>query len=47
VELTVVENPETAFAKTMPSSAIELFEPDFVLDLDELAEKVAELGSKK
>ena len=44
---TVVENPETAFAKTMPSSAIELFEPDFVLDLDELAEKVAELGSKK
>jgi two-component system, chemotaxis family, protein-glutamate methylesterase/glutaminase len=45
--ITMVENPETAFAKTMPCSAIELFQPDYVLDLDELAEKIAELGSKK
>ncbi|WP_372948400.1 chemotaxis protein CheB [Mariniphaga sp.] len=40
---TVVENPETAFAKAMPLSAIELFEPDFVLDLEEMAKKLTEL----
>jgi len=40
---TIVQNPETAIAKAMPSSAIELFEPDFVLDIEKMAEKVAEL----
>jgi two-component system chemotaxis response regulator CheB len=45
--ITMVENPETAFAKTMPCSAIELFNPDYVLGLDEMAEKVAELCYKK
>ena len=39
----IVENPETALVKTMPCSAIELFEPDFVLDIEEMAEKLAEL----
>lgn len=38
--ITIVENPETAFAKTMPCSAIELFQPDYVLSLDEIAEKL-------
>ena len=42
--ITIVENPETAFAKAMPSSAIELFEPDFVLNVDEIAEKLAGLS---
>lgn len=41
--ITIVQNPETAYVKTMPSSAIELFEPDFVLDIEEIAKKVAEL----
>ena len=41
--ITLVENPETALVKTMPCSAIELFKPDFVLDIEEMAEKVAEL----
>jgi chemotaxis response regulator CheB len=31
----------------MPCSAIELFNPDYVLGLDEMAEKVAELCCKK
>ena len=40
---TMVENPETAYAKTMPYSAIELFQPDYVLGLEEIAEKIREL----
>jgi two-component system, chemotaxis family, protein-glutamate methylesterase/glutaminase len=43
--ITLVENPDTALVKTMPSSAIELFEPDFVLDIEKMAEKVAELST--
>ena len=42
--ITMVENPETALVKTMPCSAIELFQPDFVLDIEEIAEKIAELS---
>jgi two-component system, chemotaxis family, protein-glutamate methylesterase/glutaminase len=42
--ITIVENPETAFAKAMPSSAIELFKPDFVLNIDEIAEKLVGLS---
>jgi two-component system chemotaxis response regulator CheB len=44
---TIVENPETAFAKAMPSSAIELFEPDLVLNVDEIAEKLAGLSENE
>lgn len=41
--LTLVENPETAFAKTMPCSAIELFQPDYVLSLNDIAGKLIEI----
>lgn len=40
---TIVENPKTAFAKTMPNSAIKLSVPDFILDLDDIASKIVEL----
>lgn len=40
---TIIENPITAFAKTMPNSAIKLSTPDFILDLDDIAEKIVEL----
>jgi two-component system chemotaxis response regulator CheB len=40
---TIVENPETAFAKTMPRAAIEKCSPDFILDLKNIPEKIAEL----
>lgn len=41
--ITIVENPETAFAKTMPGSAIKSENPSFVLDLEEIAGKIIEL----
>ncbi len=41
--ITLVENPETAFAKNMPRSAIELFTPDYIVDLKDIAEKITEL----
>jgi two-component system chemotaxis response regulator CheB len=40
---TIVENPKTAFAKTMPYSATTLFDPDYVLNLKDIAGKVIEL----
>lgn len=40
---TIVENPETAFAKSMPSAAIKKEEPSFILNLDEIAGKIAQL----
>lgn len=40
---TIVENPETAFASTMPRAAINKCKPDFVLDLDQIASKISEL----
>lgn len=40
---TIVENPETAFANTMPQSAIKKMEPDYILDLENIAGKIIEL----
>jgi two-component system chemotaxis response regulator CheB len=40
---TIVENPETAFAKTMPLSGIKKSPPDFTLDLKDIPKKIAEL----
>ena len=40
---TIVENPETAFAKAMPLSGIKKSTPDFILNLEEIAEKIVEL----
>lgn len=44
--ITIVENPETAFAKTMPTAAIRLQEPSFVLDLEMIPVKLLELTGK-
>jgi len=43
---TIVEDPETAFAKIMPLSAVNLSEPDFILPLKEIAGKIAQLSQK-
>ncbi len=40
---TIVENPETAFAKTMPLSGIKISTPDYILNLEEIAKKIEEL----
>ena len=45
--ITIVENPETAFAKSMPSAAIKKEEPSFILNLDEISDKIAELVKTK
>ncbi len=45
--ITIVENPETAFAKTMPASAIKKKKPSFILDLEQIAEKIVELTKQK
>ncbi len=39
----IVENPESAFARTMPHAAIEACAPDYVLELNEIAKKINEL----
>lgn len=41
--ITLVENPETAMANSMPRAALELFKPDDVLDIEKIAEKIAEI----
>jgi two-component system, chemotaxis family, protein-glutamate methylesterase/glutaminase len=43
---TFVENPASAYGKTMPRSAIELITPDYVLDLADIAPKVNEVCLK-
>lgn len=42
---TIVENPETAFAKTMPLSAVKKSTPDFILDLKNIPKKITELAN--
>ncbi len=44
--LTLVENPETACAETMPGAAINRFTPDYVVNLDEIATTIVEILSK-
>jgi len=41
--ITIVENPETAFAKTMPETAVKISSPHYILDLKEIAGKITEL----
>ncbi len=41
--ITMVENPETAFAPNMPRAAIELFNPDYIVNLEDIAEKITQL----
>ena len=40
---TIVENPETAFAKMMPAAAIKKEKPSFILSLEEIATKIVAL----
>jgi two-component system chemotaxis response regulator CheB len=40
---TIVENPETAFAKTMPETAVKISNPHYILDLKDIAGKITEL----
>lgn len=40
---TIVENPETAHAKTMPLSGISKSTPDYILNLKDIAAKMIEL----
>jgi len=45
---TIVEDPETAFAKAMPLSAIKISNPDFILPLEKISKKLVNLiGLKK
>jgi two-component system, chemotaxis family, protein-glutamate methylesterase/glutaminase len=41
--ITIVENPETAFAKAMPYAAIRLSKPDYILDLKDIPQKMLDL----
>lgn len=45
--ITIVENPVTAFAKTMPETAVKLFNPDYILDLKDIAAKVIEISKNE
>lgn len=40
---TIIENPETAYAKTMPLSGLKKSTPDFILNLDDIAKKITVL----
>ena len=44
---TIVENPETAFAGTMPETAVELFKPDYILDLKDITAKIIEVSKNE
>ncbi len=44
---TIVENPKTAFAPAMPSAAVNLFKPDYVLDQKRIAKKIIKLLNRK
>jgi len=41
--ITIVEDPKTAFATIMPTSAIDIMKPDFILNLDQITKKLSEL----
>lgn len=43
---TIVQNPETAYSKIMPDSAIKLFKPNNILDLQDIASNVNSLVTK-
>lgn len=42
---TIVENPETAFAKMMPETAVKICTPDYILDLQDIAAKIIEVSN--
>ncbi|MBN1822555.1 MAG: chemotaxis protein CheB [Prolixibacteraceae bacterium] len=44
--ISIVEDPETAVAKAMPLSCIQLSKPDYILPLQQIAGKITELAIK-
>ncbi|HKJ79022.1 MAG TPA: chemotaxis protein CheB, partial [Prolixibacteraceae bacterium] len=40
---TIVQSPETSAARPMPENAIKRCQPDYIVDLKDIAKKVAEL----
>lgn len=42
--VTIVEDPETAIATIMPASAIEIMKPDYILNSDQIFQKISELS---
>lgn len=42
--ITIVENPETAIATIMPASAIEIMKPDYILNSNQIFQKINELS---
>lgn len=45
--MTIVENPATAEVKTMPKSAINLFQPDQVIELDKISDLLNTISNKQ
>lgn len=45
--ITIVENPETAFAKTMPEAALKNSNPDYSLNLEAISKKLVEISGEK
>jgi two-component system chemotaxis response regulator CheB len=43
--IAIVETPENALASIMPMSSVQLAQPDYILNLDEIANKIIELVS--
>jgi len=44
--ITIAENPKTAFAQNMPEAAINICNPDYILDLENIANKLNEISFK-
>ncbi|PKQ65476.1 chemotaxis protein CheB [Labilibaculum filiforme] len=42
--ITIVENPKTAIASIMPVAAIKIMNPDYLLNLNQISEKLVELS---
>lgn len=45
--LTVIQDPETAYAKEMPLSALRLFQPDYCLDIREIRQLILEITERE
>lgn len=44
---TIVQDPEEAESSFMPRAALQKFKPDYVLNLHDIAAKIAEIGGRK
>lgn len=42
---TIVEDPATAYCGAMPQAALDLIRPDYVLSLDQIAERIEQIVS--